>query len=140
MQKLNTAIFRKEDFSFESLNGTIYTISGHLSTDFYLFMMDTLNTIQMIEEQEKQAVEAYNNLPEKNKSVSEWNKLKKLQLTNQASIITRLKEFAFRLASLDKSKEVTAETIATEFDNYELLAVLFGKVMTLLSNTVNNPN
>ena len=140
MQKLNTAIFRKEDFSFESLNGTTYTISGHLSTDFYLFMMDTLNTIQMIEEQEKQAVEAYNNLPEKNKSVSEWNKLKKLQLTNQASIITRLKEFAFRLASLDKSKEVTAETIATEFDNYELLAVLFGKVMTLLSNTVNNPN
>ena len=140
MQKLNTAIFRKEDFSFESLNGTTYTISGHLSTDFYLFMMDTLNTIQVIEEQEKQAVEAYNNLPEKNKSVSEWNKLKKLQLTNQASIITRLKEFAFRLASLDKSKEVTAETIATEFDNYELLAVLFGKVMTLLSNTVNNPN
>ena len=140
MQKLNTAIFRKEDFSFESLNGTTYTISGHLSTDFYLFMMDTLNTIQMIEEQEKQAVEAYNNLPEKDKSVSEWNKLKKLQLTNQASIITRLKEFAFRLASLDKSKEVTAETIATEFDNYELLAVLFGKVMTLLSNTVNNPN
>ena len=140
MQKLNTAIFRKEDFSFESLNGTTYTISGHLSTDFYLFMMDTLNTIQMIEEQEKQAVDAYNNLPEKNKSVSEWNKLKKLQLTNQASIITRLKEFAFRLASLDKSKEVTAETIATEFDNYELLAVLFGKVMTLLSNTVNNPN
>lgn len=140
MQKLNTAIFRKEDFSFESLNGTTYTVSGHLSTDFYLFMMDTLNTIQMIEEQEKQAVEAYNNLPEKNKSVSEWNKLKKLQLTNQASIITRLKEFAFRLASLDKSKEVTAETIATEFDNYELLAVLFGKVMALLSNTVNNPN
>ena len=140
MQKLNTAIFRKEDFSFESLNGTTYTISGHLSTDFYLFMMDTLNTIQVIEEQEKQAVEAYNNLPEKDKSVSEWNKLKKLQLTNQASIITRLKEFAFRLASLDKSKEVTAETIATEFDNYELLAVLFGKVMTLLSNTVNNPN
>ena len=140
MQKLNTAIFRKEDFSFESLNGTTYTVSGHLSTDFYLFMMDTLNTIQMIEEQEKEAVEAYNNLPEKNKSVSEWNKLKKLQLTNQASIITRLKEFAFRLASLDKSKEVTAETIATEFDNYELLAVLFGKVMTLLSNTVNNPN
>lgn len=140
MQKLNTAIFRKEDFTFESLNGTIYTVSGHLSTDFYLFMMDTLNTIQMIEEQEKQAVEAYNNLPEKDKSVSEWNKLKKLQLTNQASIITRLKEFAFRLASLDKSKEVTAETIATEFDNYELLAVLFGKVMTLLSDTVNNPN
>ena len=140
MQKLNTAIFRKEDFSFESLNGTTYTISGHLSTDFYLFMMDTLNTIQVIEEQEKQAVEAYNNLPEKDKSVSEWNKLKKLQLTNLASIITRLKEFAFRLASLDKSKEVTAETIATEFDNYELLAVLFGKVMTLLSNTVNNPN
>ena len=140
MQKLNTAIFRKENFSFESLNGTTYTVCGHLSTDFYLFMMDTLNTIQMIEEQEKQAVEAYNNLPEKNKSVSEWNKLKKLQLTNQASIITRLKEFAFRLASLDKSKEVTAETIATEFDNYELLAVLFGKVMALLSNTVNNPN
>lgn len=140
MQKLNTSIFRKEDFSFESLNGTTYTINGHLSTDFYLFMMDTLNTIQVIEEQEKKAVEAYNNLPEQDKTVTEWNKLKKLQLTNQASIITRLKEFAFRLASLDKSKEVTAETITTEFDNYELLAVLFGKVMTLLSDTVNNPN
>ncbi len=140
MQKLNTSIFRKEDFSFESLNGTTYTVSGHLSTDFYLFMMDTLNTIHVIEEQEKKAVEAYNNLPEKDKSITEWNKLKKLQLTNQASIITRLKEFAFRLASLDKSQKVTAETIATEFDNYELLAVLFGKVMTLLSDTVNNPN
>lgn len=140
MEILNTSIFRKDDFCFESLRGTKYTVSGHLSTDFYLYMMEALNTIKTIEAEENKIIERFNNLPEAERTIAEWNKVNKLKISNQATVFTLLKDFAYRLVSLDKSKEVTPETIADEFDNYELLITLFGKVIELLTMAVTNPN
>lgn len=140
MEILDTSVFVKDDFSFKSLNGTEYIINGNLSTEFYMFMLDMLYSIQTIEDEEKKAVIAFNELKDEDKTPAEKLKLQKIKLANQASTLKLLKDFCFKLISLDKTKKVTKQTVDDEFDNFQLLYSLFGKVITMLTSQVNNPN
>lgn len=142
MEILNTSIFYKPDFSFTSLDGSVtYTVSGNLSTEFYLYMMETQNYISYIEAEERKAVDYYNNLPEAQKTPAEFKKVMDIKTSDMAAISKRLKEFALKLIQLDKSKSgLTMETVNEQFNNFETLLLLFGKVISMLQEKVNNPN
>lgn len=142
MEILNTSIFYKPDFSFTSLDGSVtYTVSGNLSTEFYLYMMETQNYISYIEAEERKAVDYYNNLSEEQKTPTEFKKVMDIKTSDMAAISKRLKEFALKLIQLDKSKSgLTMETVNEQFNNFETLLLLFGKVISMLQEKVNNPN
>ena len=142
MEILNTSIFYKPDFSFTSLDGSVtYTVSGNLSTEFYLYMMETQNYISYIEAEERKAVDYYNNFSEEQKTPTEFKKVMDIKTSDMAAISKRLKEFALKLIQLDKSKSgLTMETVNEQFNNFETLLLLFGKVISMLQEKVNNPN
>lgn len=91
--------FKKEDLVIKSMNGTEYTIPGNFASEFFVKLYKTKTNV---------------------------NKLKNDEFEKAFTI---LKEWTLELISMDKSKEVTMETINNEFNDFKVLEMLLSSIM-----------
>lgn len=108
---IDLSVFKQDDIEIKSLNGTIYTIPGNFTTEFYLSLYNAQMKIEKINK--KNEFESY------------------LQI---------MKEIALEIIKLDTSKSVTMETINSEFNDIKVLEALLGIIMKQSSEISNNPN
>lgn len=110
MAVIDLSIYRKDDLEIKSLKGNIYTIPGNFSTEFYINLYDKYQKIQ--------------------------SKKKKDEAKEYMQIA---KDLALDILKLDKSKNVTMETIENEFDDLNVLIALISEIITYANDINNDP-
>ncbi|MEA4921388.1 MAG: hypothetical protein VB078_10785 [Clostridiaceae bacterium] len=108
-QIIDLSVFQKEDLVIKSLTGEEYHIPGNFSTEFYLYLYNAFTKIQ------KQKQEDY------------------------TEALNLLKSVALEIIKLDKSKNVSMDTIKEQFDDFNVLQALIGQTMQYANEVVSDP-
>lgn len=99
-RKIDLSTLYKEDIDIVSLTGTTYTIPGNFSSEFFVNLYDT------------------------------YAELKKLKGKDVKRAFEMLKEWTLTVISMDKTKEVTMETVDREFNDIRVLEMLLTNLLS----------
>ena len=100
-RKIDLSGFYKEDIEIISLTGTTYTIPGNFSSELFVNLYDT------------------------------YDELKKLKNKDVKRAFQMMKEWALAIIALDKSKDVSMETVEREFNDFRVLEALLTNLMSM---------
>lgn len=101
-RKIDLSGLYKEDIEIVSLTGNTYTIPGNFASELFVNLYDT------------------------------YAELKKLKETEDIKRAFELmKEWALTIISMDKSKEVTMETVEREFNDFRVLEMLLTNLLKM---------
>ncbi len=100
-RKIDLSGLKKDDIEIVSLTGTTYTIPGNFSSELFVNLYDT------------------------------YGELKDLKEKDVKRAFQMLKEWALAIISMDKSKEVTIETVEREFNDFKVLEMLLTNLLKM---------
>lgn len=100
-RKIDLSGFHKDDIEIVSLTGNTYTIPGNFSSELFVNLYDT------------------------------YAELKKLKAKDIKRAFELLKEWTLTIISMDKSKEVSMETIDREFNDFKVLEMLLTNLLQM---------
>lgn len=100
-RKIDLSGLYKEDIEIVSLTKNIYTIPGNFPSEFYVNLYDT------------------------------YVELKKLKAKDIKRAFEMMKELALSIISMDKSKEVSMETVEQEFNDFRALEMLLSDFLSM---------
>lgn len=100
-RKIDLSGLYKEDIEIVSLTGTTYTIPGNFSSELFVNLYET------------------------------HGDLKKLKETDVKKAFELMKKWTLQIISLDKSKEVSMETVDREFNDFRTMEMLLSNLMAM---------
>lgn len=100
-RKIDLSSLKKEDVDIVSLTGTTYTIPGNFSSELFVSLYDT------------------------------YAELKELKENDIKRAFEMLKGWALAIISMDKSKDVTMETVEREFNDFRVLEMLLTNLLQM---------
>lgn len=100
-RKIDLSSLKKEDVDIVSLAGTTYTIPGNFSSELFVSLYDT------------------------------YTELKELKENDIKRAFEMMKEWALAIISMDKSKDVSMETVEREFNDFRALEMLLTNLLQM---------
>lgn len=100
-RKIDLSGLYKEDIEIVSLTGTTYIIPGNFSSELFVNLYDT------------------------------YAELKKLKAKDIKRAFEMMKRWALAIISMDKSKDVSMETVEQEFNDFRVLEMLLTNLLSM---------
>lgn len=100
-RKIDLSGLYKEDIEIVSLTGSTYTIPGNFSSELFVNLYET------------------------------YEELKALKDTDIKRAFEMLKEWALAIISMDKSQQVSMETVELEFNDFKVLEMLLTNLLKM---------
>lgn len=100
-RKIDLSGLKKEDIEIVSLTGNTYTIPGNFSSELFINLYET------------------------------YDELKKLKSKDIKRAFEMMKEWALAIISMDKSKQVSMETVEREFNDFKVLEMLLTNLLSM---------
>ena len=100
-RKIDLSGLYKEDIEIVSLTGNTYTIPGNFSSELFVNLYET------------------------------YEELKALKDTDIKRAFEMLKEWALAIISMDKSQQVSMETVEREFNDFKVLEMLLTNLLKM---------
>lgn len=100
-RKIDLSGLYREDIEIVSLTGNTYTIPGNFASELFVNLYDT------------------------------YGELKELKSKDIKRAFELMKEWALTIISMDKSKQVSMETIEREFNDFKVLEMLLTNLLKM---------
>ncbi|MBE7004168.1 MAG: hypothetical protein E7425_07785 [Ruminococcaceae bacterium] len=103
-RKIDLSGLKKDDIEIVSLTGHTYTIPGNFSSELFIELYKT------------------------------YDELKALKNTDIERAFAMLKEWALAIISMDKSQQVSMETVEREFNDFKVLEMLLTNLLKMAND------
>ena len=103
-RKIDLSGLKKEDIEIVSLTGNVYTIPGNFSSELFVNLYET------------------------------YGELKALKETDIKRAFEMLKEWALAIISIDKSQQVSMDTVEREFNDFKVLEMLLTQLLAMAND------